>query len=84
MTSETRNDIPEVRIRFLNRKMIHDRHRKNIIACSSNLLKLIMVLVQENRPYEFREEKVKELQELEIKIEQMKEKKIKRSYKKAS
>jgi len=84
MTSETRNHIPEVRIRFLNRKMIHDRHRKNIIACSSNLLKLIMVLVQENRPYEFREEKVKELQELEIKIEQMKEKKIKRSYKKAS
>ena len=84
MTTETKNHIPEIRIRFLNRKMIHDRYRKNIIACSSNLLKLIMALVQENRPYEFREEKVKELQELEIKIEQMKEKKIKRSYKKAS
>ena len=82
MTTETKNHIPEVRTRFLNRKMIHDRYRKNIIACSSNLLKLIMVLVQENRPYEFREEKVKALQELELKFEQFKEKK--KAYKKAS
>ena len=84
MTTETKNHIPEIRIRFLNRKMTHDRYRKNIIACSSNLLKLIMVLVQENRPYEFREEKVKELQELEHKIEHLQEKKTKKSYKKAS
>jgi len=84
MTTETKNHIPEIRIRFLKRKMTHDRYRKNVIACSSNLLKLIMVLVQENRPYEFREEKVKELQELELKIEQLKEKKTKKSYKKAS
>ncbi|MBN1790917.1 MAG: IS110 family transposase [Bacteroidales bacterium] len=82
MTTETKNHIPEVRIRFLNRKMIHDRHRKNIIACASNLLKLIMTLIQENRPYEFREEKVKELQDLELKFEQFKEKK--KVYKKAS
>ena len=84
MTSETRNHIPEIRIRFLNRKMIRDRHRKNIIACSSNLLKLIMALVQENRFYEFREEKVRECQELELKIEQMKKEKIQKAYKKAS
>jgi transposase len=84
MTTETKNHIPEIRIRFLNRKMIHDRYRKNIIACSSNLLKLIMSLVQDNRPYEFREEKIKELEKLELKFEQMKEKKIKKSYKKAS
>ena len=82
MTTETKNHIPEIRIRFLNRKMIRNRYRKNIIACSSNLLKLIMVLVQENRPYEFREEKVKELQELELRFEQLQEKK--KAYKKAS
>jgi transposase len=84
MTTETKNHIPEIRIRFLNRKMIRNRYRKNIIACSSNLLKLIMALVQEHRPYEFREEKVKELQELELKIEHQQEKKTKKPYKKAS
>ena len=84
MTTETKNHIPEIRIRFLKRKMIHDRYRKNVIACSSNLLKLIMVLVQEHRPYEFREEKVKELQDLELKFEQLQEKKTQKSYKKAS
>jgi len=84
MTTETKNHIPEIRIRFLKRKMTHDRYRRNVIACSSNLLKLIMVLVQENRPYEFREEKVKELQELEKQFEKLQEKKTQKSYKKAS
>ena len=49
--------------------MKQDRFRRNIIACTSNLLKLIMNLVQENRFYEFRKEKVKELKELEKQIE---------------
>lgn len=84
MTKETKNHIPEIRIRFLKRKMIQDRFRRNVIACSSNLLRLIMVLVQENRPYEFREDKVKELQKLEDKIEQLEKKKTKQLYKKAS
>lgn len=84
MTTETKNHIPEIRIRFLKRQMTQDRYRRNVIACSSNLLKLIMVLVQENRPYEFREDKVKELEQLEDKIEQLKKKKTKQSYKKAS
>lgn len=69
MTVETKNHIPEIRIRFLKRQMKQDRFRRNIIACTSNLLKLIMNLVQENRSYEFREEKVKELKELEKQIE---------------
>ncbi|NQT23952.1 hypothetical protein HQ585_01220 [candidate division KSB1 bacterium] len=64
--------------------MTHDRYRRNVIACSSNLLKLIMVLVQEHRPYEFREEKVKELQELEKQFEKLQETKTQKSYKKAS
>jgi len=69
MTVETKNHIPEIRIRFLKRQMKHDRYRRNIIACTSNLLKLIMNLVQENRFYEFREDKVKELNDLEKQIE---------------
>jgi len=84
MTVETKNHIPEIRICFLKRQMKHDRYRRNIIACSSNLLKLIMALVRANRPYEFREEKVKELHELENQIELLQEKKIKPTLKKAS
>jgi transposase len=84
MTVETKNHIPEVRIRFLKRQMKQDRYRRNIIACTSNLLKLIMSLVKENQPYQFREEKVKELELLEKQFEELQEKKIKNSYKKAS
>jgi len=87
MTVETKNHIPEVRIRFLKRQMKNGRFRRDIIACSSNLLKLIMALVKENRPYQFREEKVKELEILEKQFEARKDKKKKnnkRSYKKAS
>lgn len=84
MTVETKNYIPEVRIRFLKRQMKQDRYRRNIISCTSNLLKLIMSLVKENQPYQFREEKVKELELLEKQFEELQEKKIKNSYKKAS
>lgn len=84
MTVETKKYIPEIRIRFLNRQMKQDRYRRNIIACASNLLKLIMALVRENRPYEFREEKIKELELLEKQVEQIQEKKTKKLYKQAS
>ena len=84
MTVETKNHIPEIRIRFLKRQIKHDRYRRNVIACTSNLLKLIMALVRENRTYEFREEKVKELSDLENQIEQLQAKKIKKTFKKAS
>ena len=83
MTVETKNHIPEIRIRFLKRQIKQDRYRRNIIACTSNLLKLIMTLVQENRLYEFREEKVKELRELEKQIENNQKKAVKK-YKIAS
>jgi hypothetical protein len=84
MTVETKNYIPEIRIRFLTRQMKQDRYRRNIIACTSNLLKLIMSLVRENHPYEFREEKAKELELLEKQVEQIQEKKTKKLYKQAS
>lgn len=81
MTVETKNHIPEVRIRFLKRQMKNGRFRRDIIACSSNLLKLIIALVKENRPYEFRDEKVKELEMLEKQFVARKDKKKKKSYK---
>lgn len=84
MTVETKNHIPEIRIRFLKRKLKQDRFRRNIIACTSNLLKLIMTLVTENHPYEFQEEKVKELELLEKQFEQLQDKKSKKIFKKAS
>jgi len=84
MTVETKNYIPEIRIRFLKRQIKQDRYRRNIIACTSNLLKLIMALVKENRPYQFREDKVKELRNLEKQFTEFHEKKTTKQYKKAS
>jgi len=84
MTVETKNHIPEIRIKYLNRQLRQDRYRRNIVSCSSNLLKLIMALVKENRRYEFREESVKELEKLENKIQSIQEKRTKKQYKKAS
>ena len=77
MAEETKNYIPEVRIRYLKRQIKQPRYRKNVIASSSNLLKLIMVCVKENRKYEFREEKQKELMQLEKKYKESRKKKYK-------
>lgn len=84
MTVETKNHIPEIRIRFLKRKLRQDKYRRNIIACTSDLLKLIMVLVKENRPYEYRENKVKEQESLEEQLELLQSKQTKKHLKKAS
>jgi transposase len=65
MTVETALYIPEVRIKFLKGQLKKKKYRKNIIAASSQLLKLIMALINEKREYEIREEKVKELKPLE-------------------
>ena len=43
-----------------------------------------MALVNENHPYEFQEEKVKELELLEKQFEQLQDKKSKKLYKKVS
>lgn len=84
MAEETKNHIPEVRIRYLKRQMKQSRYRKNVIACTSNLLKLISALVKEERKYEYREEKQKELQQLEILYKEFKEKKKRKKYKKSA
>jgi len=81
MAEETKNHIPEVRIRYLKRQMKQPRYRKNVIASCSNLLKLIVALVKEEHKYEYKEEKQKELLELELKYKEFKEKK---KYKKSA
>lgn len=66
MTTQTARYIPEVRIKFLKRQMKYKSYRKNIVASSSNLLKLLMALIRDRRKYEFRDEKMKELEKLEL------------------
>jgi transposase len=81
MAEETKNHIPEIRIRYLKRQMKQPRYRKNVIASCSNLLKLITALVKEEHNYQYREEKQTELLELEEKYKEFKKKK---KYKKSA
>jgi transposase len=81
MAEETKNHIPEIRIRYLKRQMKQARYRKNIVACGSNMLKLITAMIKENHVYQYKEKSVEELKLLE---EQYKEFKKKKKYKKSA
>jgi len=74
MTTQTARFIPEVRIKFLKRQLTKKCYRKNIIAASSVLLKILMALIKEKRKYEFREDKVKEMKLLDKKYERAEKK----------
>jgi hypothetical protein len=67
MTGHTVKFTPEVRIKFLKRQLKKKSYRKNIIASSSVLLKLLMSLIKNKRNYEITEESLKELAKLELK-----------------
>jgi len=54
MSEETIKYIPEVRVKFLKRQLFRRSYRRNVVAASSNLLKLIVALVREDRIYEAR------------------------------
>ena len=74
MSEETAKYVPEVRVKFLKRQLSRRKYRKNIVAVSSNLLKLIMVLIRENREYEPRGNRsVEQLYYLERKYKELKE-----------
>jgi transposase len=73
MTEETAKWIPEVRIKFLRRQLKSSKYRKNIIASSSSLLKLIMALVKEQRPYQYKDETLAQMKALEQQVDQRKE-----------
>ena len=64
MTNGARNYIPEVKLKYLRRQMHHAKHRKNVVACIPVLLKIIVAMIRENRPYQLREEKIQELENL--------------------
>jgi transposase len=67
MTTQTARFTPEVRIKFIRRQLKKGSYRKNIMASSSVLLKLLMSLIKNKRKYEKREESLKELERLELK-----------------
>ena len=72
MTEETAKYIPEVRIKFLKRQLKKTCYKKNLMAATPQMLRLIMALVKENRPYEYRKETLEEMKRLEEKYEQQK------------
>jgi hypothetical protein len=73
MTEETSKWIPEVRIKFLRRQLKSCKYRKNIIASTSSLLKLIMALVKDQRPYQYKDETLAQMKALEQQVIQRKE-----------
>jgi transposase len=80
MAEETKNHIPEIRIRYLKRQMKQARYKKNVVACTSNMLKLIMSMFKNNHTYQYREESLEELKLLEVKYQEFKNrKKMKKS-----
>jgi transposase len=80
MTEETKNHIPEIRTRFLKRQIKRATYTKNITACTSNLLKVIMALIRESRCYQFDPEKVKEMEALDEKYQELKQKRQSKSF----
>lgn len=80
MAEETKNHIPEIRIRYLKRQMKQARYKKNVVACASNMLKLIMAMLKDKHTYQYRDKSVEELKQLEEKYQEFKnKKKIKKS-----
>jgi hypothetical protein len=73
-----------LRFRSIKRQLKKKCYRKNIIASSSQLLKLLMALIKERRPYAFRKETVKELAKLEMKYSEMQKKQKKEAVRKAA
>jgi len=74
MTEQTVRYLPEVGNKYMRRQLKKPSYRKNIIASIPQLLKLIIALLRENRPYEFKEEKLKEMAELKEQYEELRKK----------
>jgi transposase len=72
MTEETAKWVPEVRAKYLRRQIKRRKHRKNVVASTPQLLKLIMALVKENRHYEVRTDRLSEVRKLELEYNRIK------------
>lgn len=71
MTTEAVKYIPEIRTKFITRQLKRRCYRKNVIACAPLLLKLIMALIKEKRPYVFKNEAAQNLKKLEVRYTDM-------------
>jgi transposase len=71
MTEETAKYVPEVRCKFLRRQIKKRSYRKNIIASSSTLLKLIVAMIKQNRVYEPSVDAIKAVEVLEQKYNEI-------------
>ncbi|HMB92860.1 MAG TPA: IS110 family transposase [Rhodothermales bacterium] len=70
MASETAKYVPEVRLKYLRRKLNgHTNRNKNLVAVIPKVLALILALVREDRPYEEREATLLEMHRLEAELE---------------
>ena len=79
MASETSKYVPEVRIKYLERRLKHGGSRtKHLVACIPQLLQLLMALMREERSYEERAETAEELQQLETRYQAVQKSKGKR------
>lgn len=74
MTEQTVRYLPEVGNKYMRRQLKKPSYRKNIIASIPQLLKLITALLRDNRPYEFKEEKLKEMAELKEQYDELRKK----------
>jgi hypothetical protein len=61
--------VPEVGNKYMRRQLKKACYRKNLIASIPQFLKLIIALMREKRPYEFKEEGLKEMMELKTQYE---------------
>ncbi len=67
VTRHVTNYVPEIRIKYINRKQKHKSYKKNIISCVSPLLRLLFSLVKNDKDYQLDENAYKELCALETK-----------------
>jgi transposase len=73
MASETSKYVPEVRAKYLRRRLAgHTNRQQNLVAAIPQLLALVIALMREERCYEARPEKVEEVRRLEAELERRK------------
>ncbi len=70
MASETSKYVPEVRMKYLERRLKHGGSRtKHLVACIPQLLQLLVALMREERPYQERAEALKQMKHLEARYQ---------------
>ena len=74
MAEQTVRYIPEVGNKYMRRQLKKPSYRKNIIASIPQLLKLITALLRDSRPYEFKEDKLKEMAILKEQYDELRKK----------